>query len=98
MKELAPDIILQLKLKFGDNFLNAKEILTYFIKNNIDHSTDRIIRCIIFLSTEDLENLKAQIKIAKIDWRDIIEYAEYDDENNRIRNFNKTFLENNISN
>jgi hypothetical protein len=98
MKELKPDIILEMKLKFGDNFLDAKEILINYTKNNIAHSSDRILRCLIFLSTENLENLKAQIEIAKIDWRDIVKYAEYDDENNRIRNFNKTFLENNLSN
>jgi len=89
MKELNPDIIYKMKLKFGDKFSESKEILLNFIEQN-DSFSDRIIRCIIFIS-KDLESLKNQIEMTKIDWRDIIAYTEYYAKNNRVRNFNINF-------
>jgi hypothetical protein len=60
--------------------------------------TDRVIRCIIFLSKGNVADLKKYIETATNDTRDVMLWAEYEkltgDTNfKRIRDFNKTFEE-----
>ena len=51
----------------------------------------RIIRSMIHLFTNERIDRKKVFEMAKGDWRDIIFSAEYDDKNNRIRDFNNQF-------
>lgn len=53
--------------------------------------SDRIIRAVIYLSKGDLERLRKQIELARIDWRDVLMAAEYDEKEVRVRDFDKTF-------
>jgi hypothetical protein len=90
-EKLSSDILTQIKLQFGENHKKVIEILENDFLNS-----NRIIRCIIFLSEKNIEKVKENINLAKIDWRDIILLAEYENNENRepklIRDFNKPFV------
>jgi len=91
------DIREKLKIDFKNNFEIAIEILAEKVNEHECLQTDRILRCIIYLSKGDIHKLKKNIEIAIIDPRDIIYQAEYlvtdeDDFNGkRLRNFNRPF-------
>ena len=51
----------------------------------------RVIRCIIHLAEGNTDKLLDFIASAKTDYRDVIFWAEYDDSDQRIRNFNQPF-------
>ena len=95
-EKLSSDILTQIKLQFGENHKKVIEILENELSENDFLNSNRIIRCIIFLSEKNIEKVKENINLAKIDWRDIILLAEYENNENSepklIRDFNKPFV------
>ena len=97
MIKLKDDIIQRITLDFDDLADSAIGILQKAIAKTEYLKTDRIIRCIIFLSKGNLGKLENNIHIAISDPRDVMLYAEYenlDDKDfkyKRVRDFNKTF-------
>lgn len=97
MMQFKEDISQRIKHDFNDSAEKVFEILIAAISKTDYLKTDRIIRCIIFLSQGDLDKLEHNIAIAISDPRDIMLYAEYenlDDKDfkyKRVRDFNKTF-------
>lgn len=93
MYKIAPDILVFLENNFLEiePMLDRIERLIEFLdENHVEESKDRIIRCILFLSAAN-ENLFLQyIELAKLDFRDIIYLAEYEDDK-QIRNFTNSF-------
>ena len=91
------DILQKIKLDFNDSTDKVVDILTDAISKTDYLKTDRIIRCIIYLSKGDLDELRHQINIAIGDPRDVMLYAEYENLNDkdfkykRVRDFNNTF-------
>ncbi len=91
------DIIEKINFDFAELSKNVFDIIQNAIIETDFLKTDRVIRCIIFLSKGKLENLNKFIEAAKMDTRDVMLWAEYenlDDENfkfKRVRDFNKTF-------
>lgn len=57
----------------------------------------RLARCLLFETNGDIEKLETNICIANDDPRDIMIQAEYDTELNRLRNFNRAFGEEKIT-
>ncbi|MBC7487958.1 MAG: hypothetical protein H7282_14550 [Cytophagaceae bacterium] len=59
-------------------------------------NTDRITRCIIYLTKNGTAQLKKNLEAAQKDPRDIMLWAEYEnrDHPTRVRDFDKTFKEN----
>ena len=90
------DIKNQIKIDFGDDYNQAIVKLQELIISDKTFQSDRIIRAIIYLGNKDIKHLIKIIDEVKIDWRDILMYAEYDDKGNRIRNFNNEFGQENI--
>ncbi len=95
IEKLSSDILNQIEIQFGKNYKNVLEILETELSENDFLNSNRIIRCIIFLSENNIEKLKENINLAKIDWCDIILWAEYEnnERNEPIlkRDFNKPF-------
>lgn len=97
MIKFKEDIIQRLTLDFDDLADSAIGILQEALAKTDYLKTDRIIRCIIFLSKGDLDKLKHNISIAISDPRDVMLYAEYENLNDknlkykRVRDFNNTF-------
>jgi hypothetical protein len=90
------DIINKVQADFDEYADNAIDILNDALLK-IDYlQDDRIVRCIIFLSKGDLNELKKNIEAAIYEPRDIMFWAEYDKVNGkmsqkRLRDFNKSF-------
>lgn len=67
--------------------------------NKVEYlKTDRVIRCIIFLSKDSLTDLDKYIETVTFDTRDVMLWAEYEKLNGdlnfkRLCDFNKTFEE-----
>lgn len=92
------DISRKINNDFGENSAKASDLIQDAIKNTEYLKTDRIIRCIVFLSKGDLSKLIKHIEVATQDPRDIMLWAEYeqldgDFKYKRIRDFNNTFEE-----
>ena len=69
----------------------ALSVLADFVDQNQELSSDRILRCIVFVANGDLDRLEKAIDLAKKDYRDLIVWAEYDEKNERIRDLSKSF-------
>jgi hypothetical protein len=88
------DILLKIESDFGGI---AQEVIDLIEKAVHDHyylNDDRIIRCIVFISNKNIEELKKTIDLAILDPRDVMLYAEYSYDDKilkRIRDFNNTF-------
>ena len=90
------DIQQRIKHDFNDSADKAIDILGNAILKTDYLKTDRIIRCIVFLANGDLNKLKKFIDNAIIDTRDVMLWAEYEEQEGDfnfkgIRNFNNTF-------
>ena len=101
LKELSKDIAEEMKTRFDSDFDTANKILTEYLTKYDYLNSDRIIRCVIFLANNGIESFKSVLESAKGDPRDVMWWAEYEnqesfDNNKRVRDFNKTFSENNI--
>ena len=92
------DIIKKIQTDFGNNSNEIFETLKKAIEVTDYLKTDRIIRCIIFLSKGNINELNRLINVAINDTRDVMLWAEYEKLNGnfnykRLRDFNKTFEE-----
>jgi hypothetical protein len=66
-------------------------VLEDFQKQNPDLSSDRIIRCMVQVANGDLDRLDQAIELAVVDYRDLIVWAEYDENRLQIRDLSKPF-------
>ncbi len=91
---LAQDIVNRLKKDFEDpdEAALALSVLEDFAGQNQELSDERILRCIVFVATGDLDRLGEAIDLAKIDYRDLIVWAEYDENLERVRDLSTSFL------
>jgi hypothetical protein len=85
----AEDIEKRILKLFGAQSDKAKEILQKL--QDPTGSQLRIIRCVLVLSGGDINKLEEAINFAIIDYRDVINGAEYDKGGNRIANYNNPF-------
>ena len=90
------DITRRIIADFEDNSGEAVVLLTKAIEEVNYLETDRIIRCILFLSKGNISSLKKYIEAAAGDPRDVMLWAEYEDLKDgfnykRLRDFNHTF-------
>ena len=88
-----------MKIRFTSEYDTAKKILTEYLTKYDYLNSDRIIRCVIFLANNEIESFKSFLESAKVDPRDVMWWAEYEnreslDDNKRVRDFSKTFQEN----
>jgi hypothetical protein len=98
LRELPKDIINEMKIRFDSGLISANKILAQFLTEYDHLNSDRIIRCVIFLTQNGIENFEKNLILARTDPRDVMLCAEYEQENRtepkRVRDFNKTFSEN----
>lgn len=87
------DIIKKIKLiysSFKTDFKIISELQNLIISEK-SLRNPRIIRSIIYLFTIGKMERKKVYELAKTDWRDILYNAEYDINENKVRNFNNEF-------
>jgi hypothetical protein len=66
-------------------------VLEDFQKQNPDLGSDRFIRCIVQVANGDLGRLDQAIELAVVDYRDLIVWAEYDENHLQIRDLSQPF-------
>ena len=90
---LARDILAKTNRDFqtSDEAALALSVLADFVEQNPDISSDRILRCIVFVAHGDLGRLEQAIDLAKTDYRDLIVWAEYDGKENQVRDLSNAF-------
>lgn len=96
MRKLPSDITNEMKIRFGSEFQRAKALLDKYICENDYLDSDRIIRCIIYLSDNGIKSFKSNLEAAQTDPRDVMYFAEYEnresfEECKWVRNFNNSF-------
>ena len=69
----------------------ALSVLADFVLQHQELSSDRILRCIVFVTNGDLNRLEKAIDLAKTDYRDLIVLAEYDEKKERVRDLSNPF-------
>lgn len=89
------DVYKQLEIDFKSNSKKAITLLSIAISSFDYIRSDRIVRCIVFLSDGSISKLKKNIELATTDPRDVMFCAEYTERDKttplRVRNFNNTF-------
>ena len=100
MRDLPLDISEEMKIRFKADFDTAMKILQDYLSQTEELTTDRMIRCMIYLSKNGVTSLKQTIDAAKKDPRDVLFWAEYENHNaefpKRIRDFTNNFSENDL--
>ncbi|MEC3907836.1 hypothetical protein VOI54_12475 [Tamlana sp. 2201CG12-4] len=95
MRELPKDITDEMKIRFDSDLISANKILAKYLTENDYLNSDRIIRCVVYLTQNGIESFEKNLILAKTDPRDVILWAEYERGNGaepkRVRDFNKTF-------
>lgn len=56
-----------------------------------DLGSDRLVRCALFLAEGSLQKLKEAVSLGRTDYRDLIVAAEYDRDDNHVRDFSQPF-------
>ncbi|MCD4781556.1 MAG: hypothetical protein K8S27_13565 [Candidatus Omnitrophica bacterium] len=92
MPKLAADIC-----QYIANNIQRMDIIFFYDRcvelkqEDAEFFSDRIIRCILFLSKGDTRKMEEAVCLAKEDYRDLIVAAEYNGSDQRVRNFNLPF-------
>ncbi len=93
---MQPDINQYIFKKWPNNAYEVIAIVNEWDAKAKGLLDDRLIRSVLFISTYDLESIRWNIEEARIDYRDVFLSAEYDKKKNRIRDFTKSFHENQL--
>jgi len=90
---LAQDIVERIRRDFEDpdEADLALSVLKDFAEKNKEPPSDRVLRGIVFVANGDLDRLGQAIDLARIDYRDLIVWAEYDENRQRVRNLSTSF-------
>ncbi|MGF1530616.1 MAG: hypothetical protein ACFCU4_04585 [Puniceicoccaceae bacterium] len=88
---MKPDIQKRLKDEFGDDFYSILKEINEWDAQTKSLLDDRLLRSAIFLSRGKIESFLAIKEASRRDYRDVLWQAEYDGEEERIRDFNRPF-------
>jgi hypothetical protein len=84
---LPPDILRRIDRDFPEQ----KEAVTTLLESYNGREPHRVIRSILFLAKGNEELLLHNLQAAIGDYRDVLYWAEYDRNDNRLRDFNQPF-------
>jgi hypothetical protein len=90
-KPLAADIAAQLDADLAPAARGPATAILAELARELEDDADRILRCVVFLSTGDLARLAHNAERARQDWRDVISWAEYDRDDRRLHDFSRPF-------
>src|ERR1700722_2341282 len=88
-ESIAPDIEEKVKLDYPPE--SVLEVMQSLAKYH-GPERNRVIRCIIHLSGGDPHRISHFAGVAAQDYRDVIYWAEYDDEDQRVHDFKKPII------
>lgn len=85
------DIYRKIEIDFKDNLQAVIEQIEILDAEANGLLSDRLLRAMVFVANGNIERLKQIIKLARIDYRDVLWQAEYDANEKQIHDFNKSF-------
>jgi len=89
---LPPDIISKIERDFAQNEVAPViELVDELSAHNNGPFEDRVLRCVVYLSRGTYSGLTSAIATAREDWRDVILFAEYDSNDQHVRDLSKPF-------
>ena len=91
-RTLPQDVVDRAETLFGEQGKKVCEQLGR-LSADLELNSARVLRCILHLSQGDPVKLKHYTDVAQTDWRDVIYWAEYDEQDQRIRDFDQPFGE-----
>jgi hypothetical protein len=83
------DVNLRISLDFPDP--EERALVASIISDLATDFPPRILRCVLYVARGDLDRLGEAERLGRIDYRDIIVVAEYDDSLKQVRDFNQPF-------
>jgi hypothetical protein len=92
---ISKDIVEKVKRDFEspDDAALVLSLLDDFTEQRPDLAADRILRCMVFVANGDLDLFDKALDLARIDYRDLIVWAEYDEVFVQIRDMSVPFEE-----
>lgn len=90
MSKFEADIVSWIETRFSDSE-KVLRLIEPILQMDSDISASRVIRCVLFLSGSDYDQLTNYTKKAISDCRDVIWWAEYDNRTAKVRDFEKSF-------
>lgn len=87
---MPPDIAEKISADFNQEDVSRVQAIYARFAKHRHADTDRVFRCLLFLSQGNFSELQAW---TNSDWRDVIVAAEYDDGRKQVRNFIHPFGE-----
>ena len=91
MEEIPADIEARISADFSaEKRENAIHIIRT-LGTELDREVHRILRCVLFLSRGELPLLMHNADQARRDYRGVIYWAEYDEQDRQVRDFNQPF-------
>jgi hypothetical protein len=88
---LTPDIEIRVAADFTPEQRNETLSILELLDEELGGGNYRVLRCVLFLARGDLARLVHFADRARSDWRDVIYWAEYDDQDRQVRDFNQPF-------
>ncbi|MDJ0926860.1 MAG: hypothetical protein QNJ73_04335 [Gammaproteobacteria bacterium] len=85
---LPDDILVRIAADFGRDSVNG---VVKLLAGYHGPEPQRVCRCILHLSAGSIDKLKHNVAEAAKDYRDIILFAEYDRDDNRLHDFTHGF-------
>ena len=94
--QLPKDVQRKLEKDFGSLWKESQDQLRELVIRHKLYQSPRILRAIVFIAKGDQTRLKSAIKLAQIDWRDLLMEAEYTYQGQgkppqQVRDFNLPF-------
>ena len=85
------DVVSQLDVDFAaqDRAEAARVLKT--LEGDLGNGTARVIRCVLFLSRGEMPRLLHYANSAREDFRDVLYWAEYDEQDQHVRDFTRPF-------
>jgi hypothetical protein len=89
--QLTPDIEARIAADFGPAERQEALGILQLLDNELGSGNSRVLRCIVFLARGELSLLVHNADRARSDRRDVIYWAEYDEHDRQVRDFNLPF-------
>lgn len=89
LSDYPEDIHAKIARDFKRNAAAASEMIEAHLID--DPTGDRVLRCVLFVASGNLSELEQCLKLAQLDYRDMIVAAEYDEHMKQVRDFNNPF-------
>jgi hypothetical protein len=88
---MVPDVEAKIDIDFSAEQRDAATSILHQLDVDLGGNAARILRCVLFLASDDLDRLQLFSDESRRDWRDVIVWAELGDAPSVYRDFRKPF-------